>query len=806
MHGLRWMEDFARDLGYAGRSLLRSPAFAAAAILTIALGVGVNTAVFHVIHAVLLDPLPFRDPKRLVHVAETHPEFPSFQVAAPDFFDWQRMASSFDSLAAHTFQEMNKWTILGDGEPEPVQTVQASYGWFPMLGVQPLLGRAYTSEEEAQKSPVILLSESLWRRKYRSDPHIIGRKIRLVSWMVTVVGVVAQRQAQPRWAEVWMPLSFLDPALTQTRRFHTLEVIGRLRPGVTVEQAQAEMKGIAAGLAREYPETNGTVGAAVAPLSGWITGAVRPALLIAWAAVSLVLLLACANVAHLVLVRTVHRSREMAVRAALGAGSARLACFLLAENLAVAAAGGVLGEILARVLLPWLSRLAAGEIPRLDSAELSPAALGFGGGATVLCAVLFALPAALHSRRPDLQQVIKQSGGLSLAHRRSWFGASILAVEVALAFVVMTGAGLLYRSFAALLGEETGFDSRGVLAAEVPLAFDWAQSARVFEQQVAPRLRAIPGVAVVAAANCAPMMLHATEVSRFASRFGVVGRTFTPGSFPVAQLRWTTPDYFRALRIPLKRGRLFTEADIGKPGYIINEALARRFFPNQDPVGQQILMGVVSPRPQAIPIIGVAGDVRDLGFDLEPLPTLYSLAVSNRMTVLLRGEATPASLVPAVRGALRAVNPDAPITTLAPLDQIVRTSVARRRFALELLCVFAALAALLTAVGVYGVVAYSLSRRAGEFAIRFALGAERGHVRNLILRAFAIPTLAGLVAGGWLALVFAQTLRTQLYRLSAADPLVLAVSALALGLLVAVSALRPALKAASISPMAIPRE
>lgn len=801
-----WAVDFVRDLKYACRSLARSPVFSAAAILTVALGIGVNTAVFDVIHTVLLAPLPYRDPEQLVHVAETHPQYPAYQVAAPDFFDWQRTAGSFAGLAAYTFQEMNKWAILGSGEPEPVQIVQASSSLFPILGVQPLLGRTYTVDEEAKKAPVILLSESLWRRKYASDPSIIGRRIRLVDWPVTVVGIVPQHQAQPHWAEVWMPLSFLDPALTEARRFHVLEVIGRLKPGVTVQQARVEMEGVASGLARAYPKTNGSVGATVLPLSSWMTGEVRPALLIAWAAVSLVLLLACANVAHLVLVRTVHRSREMAVRVALGAGAARLTRFLLVENLIVAGSGGVLGALVAQAILPLAARRTGMEIPRLESASLSLSAVLFGTGTALLCALLFALPAVLQARRMDLQQAIKQSTGMFLSHRRSWFGASIIAAEIALAFVVITGAGLLYRSFATLVNEETGFQPRGVLSAQIPLALNWEQSARIFEQKVAPRLRTIPGVTEVAAANCAPMTMHATEVTRFTTQFGIVGQTFDPGKLPLAQLRWTTPDYFRTLGIPLKSGRLLTTADIGKPGYLINEALARRFFAHQNPVGQQILKNVTGPSPQAVPILGVVGDVRDLGLDVEPRPTLYELGVSNRTAVLIRSTVSPASLISAVRSAIHEVSPDAPISSIEPLDETIQRSIARRRFALELLGVFALLAALLTTVGVYGVISYSLSQRSGEFAIRFALGAQSSDVRRLILQDFALPTLAGMLGGGWLAYLFARTLQTQLYRLSPADPLVLGFSAVALLVLVLLSALRPAVKAASTSLMAIPRE
>jgi len=318
---VNWWEDVLGDSRSAFRSLRRSPAFTLTAVLTVALGIGLNTAVFSVIHTVLLDPLPFREPERLVHIAETHPDFASFQVAAPDLFDWQRTATSFEGIVAYTFQAVNHWMILGDGEPEPVQVVQASQGLFGLLGVQPLLGRTYTAEEERMKAPVAVISESLWRRKYGSDPGIIGRKIRLIALPVSVIGVAAKRDAQPGWADVWLPLSFLDIALTESRRFRPLEVIGRLKAGATLETAQAEMTGLADRLSKAYPDTNGRVGISVMPMSSWFTGEVRPALLIAWAAVSLVFLLACANVAHLVLVRTAHRSRELALRAALGAGS-----------------------------------------------------------------------------------------------------------------------------------------------------------------------------------------------------------------------------------------------------------------------------------------------------------------------------------------------------------------------------------------------------------------------------------------------------------------------------------------------------
>lgn len=786
------------ELGYALRSLWRSPTFALAAILTIALGVGVNTAVFHLIHTVLLDPLPFRQPERLVHIAETHPDFPTFPVSTPDYVDWARIAGSFDGMAAHTFDAMNKGTLLGEGEPETVQVLQASHQLFPLLGIRPLLGRAYSADEEAKRAPVVMLSESLWRRAFRAEPGIIGRKIRVNQFTYEVVGVIAQRQAYPAWGEIWMPFSLLDPALLQTRRFHALEVVGRLKAGVSVEQAQAEMSGIATRLAQLFSDTNGTVGASVSPLAGWITGEVRPVLFVAWAAVGLVLLLACANVAHLVLVRTAHRSREMAVRAALGAGAGRMAWMLLLENLVVALAGGALGALLAWGLLPaLLTRLTPGDIPRLDATSFSLETLAFGLFATLVCGILFAFPAVIHSRQLDIQEVIKSGGQLLLGRRRTRFGGAVIAVEIGLAFAVVTGAGLLYGSFAALLHEDPGFVSTDVTAVDVPLGVNWEKAAIFYESNVAPRLREIPGVTQVGAANLAPMSLGRRDGSRYSTRYGVAGRTFARGQFPVAQLRWTTPEYFETLRIPLRRGRLYRA---GETGYVINEALARRMFPGRDPVGQEILMNVVTATPNAVPILGVVGDVRDMGLEVDPPPAIYTYGISNSMTVFVRGGSPEA-----VRGVLRAVNPEAPIRVLAPLADLVQKSLARRRMALELLGFFAGLAGLLTAIGVYGVVSYSLNQRRAEFAIRLALGAARRHMLHLILRGFAVPAIAGLTLGGWLAYLFAGVLKTQLYKLSPGDPLVFLCTAAGLCFVVLMAALRPAVRAATISPNAVPR-
>jgi len=770
------------------RGLLRAPGFLIPAVLTIGLGIGANAVVFREVHDTLLQSLPYRDPQRLAHLMETHPEFPRTQIAAPDFEDWKRLNRGFEQMAAFTFQAVNKWTLTGEGEPEIVQVTQASHELFPMLGVKPLLGRWYSADEETRKAPVVLIGEGLWRGKLAANPNIVGRTIRLVGFAVTVVGVVPRQQAMPSWADVWMPITFLDPALTGSRKFHALEAIGRLRDGVTLEQAEADLRSIAARLAEEHPATNRGIGASAIGLQASLTGDARPGLLMAWGAVSLVLLLACVNVAHLVLVRTAARAREVAVRAALGASRKQLAFFLFFENLMVAALGGAVA---------W----------GIVSLAQRQASVPFLGAAVVVTAILFGLPALFHLRGMDLYQTIRQSAGAWGSHRKTWFGSVILASEVALALAVIAGASLLYRSYAALLAEDTGFRPERVAVLDTMLlGSTWEEGLRRFEQEIAPRLRALPGVVSVAAANCAPMTLSPSDTGRFATRFGVPGRTYEAGRNPVAQLRWVTPDYFATMGIPLQRGRLFEAKDRGKPGYLINATLARRFFGNDDPVGRTILMDVTDANPQAVPVLGVVGDVRDLGLDVAPQPTLYIYAASPRETVLVKTAGDPAALIPALRQAIREVRPEAAIPLAAPLASIVEASLERRRTTLALLGAFAALAALLTAIGVYGVMSYALTRRKNELAIRMALGATPGSVWAMVLRGLAAPLLAGIAAGVWLSWVLAQGARMQLYKTAPADPLVLGAASLGVLLLTVAAAIRPIERAASVSPESILRE
>ena len=787
------------SLRQAIRALRRRPAFALAAILTVALGVGANTVVYQVIYAVLLRPLPFRDPGRLMQVWETTPVLPQLQISVPDFEDWRNQTHSFAHLAAYTFQAMNRITLVGPGEPEVVQATNATADLFPTMGIQPLLGRGISAADERGKRPVALIGEKLWRRRFAADPALIGRTIHLETLSFTVIGVVPTRQAFPEWADVWLPFSWIDPELPATRKYHPLEAIARLKPGVTEAQAQTEMRALASRLATEHRDTNGTVGAYVVPLARQITGDVRPALLLVWSAVGLVLLMACANLAHMLLARMLDRRQEMAIRVALGAGRGRLMRMVFTESLLLALVGGVAGAALAVAAGGILQRMAQGRIPRLE-------VLGFAGPvpmfaliSSILCGLLFALPACAQAFRVQAGP----AAGRSMSKPRSPLGSILIAAEVAMAFVVLTGATLLVRSFIGLLNEDPGFQAKGVLAMEVPMPssrYDWKKTARFLNTRLLPSVRALPGVQIAAAANCAPMSLALTAHSRYATRFGIEGRAFEPGHNPVAQFRWVTPDYFGVLGIPLKSGRWLTEADEGQPVYLINETLARRFFPHEDPAAHRLIMGVMDSHQQLIQIAGVVGDVRDMGLDEAVPPTLYLISSSPGMTVLVKTAGDPMRLAAPIRDAIHRADPEIAILKVAPVAQYVADSLARRRFALTLLAAFGGLAALLTAAGIYGLLAYSVSGRVREFGIRAALGATPANLLRMILREGASVTVPGLAVGGAISLACARLMKSLLYRLSPMDPVSLAAAVVLLMVITVLSVWLPARRAARVDP------
>ena len=524
----------------------------------------------------------------------------NFPVPYPDFVDWRTSANTFDGIAAYTFQAMNKVGLVGEGQPEQIQATMASHELFPLLGSAMILGRYFSAAEQDSEQRVVVLNESLGARKFGADPGIIGRSIRLSTMSFMVVGVVHQRQALPVWADLWMPLSLIEPMLQQTRQFRPLEVVARLRPGIDGGVAQAQMASIAGRLASDHSATNRDTSATVISLQDQMTAQVRPALLVAWLAVSLVLMVACANVAHLLLTRTIARRRELAIRASLGASRKHLFLVLANEGLVLTGLGGFLGALVARAILSALQVWAAGTLVRGEHLPIDSAVILFAVGATLLSALIVIVPAWLLICNTDLNEVAKQGDAHAFSRRSHW-GSVLMVSEIALSFTVFAGALLLMRSFDALLATHPGFDGQHVLALDVVLPAGptgWERALKSFETKLAPAIRALPSVKAVATANMSPMSLDRTEWSRYTLRFERKGAVQSSEAASTAQLRWVSEEYFRALQIPLKQGRFLTSKDRGEPKRLINETLARRFFAGENPIAKELILNVGSSQPK----------------------------------------------------------------------------------------------------------------------------------------------------------------------------------------------------------------
>jgi predicted permease len=793
---------FTADLRHAIRSLVRRPAFAATAILTIAAGLGVNATVFHVVYSVLLKPLPFRDPDRIMQVWETHPQFRTLQASIPDFLDWRASVRSFEQMEAYTFQAASTGvTLFGAGEPERVQAPAITAGLFPMMGIRPLIGSTFDAADDHRKRNVVLVSERLWRTVFHADAGLPGRSIRLDDQAFTVIGIIPDRQRFPAWADVWLPFSIVDSQLLETRRFHPVEVVGRLKHGATVAQAQSEIDVLAKRLAATYPTTNGSIGGFVIPLSGQITGQIRPALLIAWAAAGLVLLIACANLAQLVLARTADRSVEFDTRAALGASKTQLIRAVVAENLVIALAGALLSIALSMTAMPLIRRFATGDVPRMESATYGADAWVSIFALAAFCVLLFALPACWQVLRTHSDQGAWAATRMTQSRVRRRFSAALISLEVALAFVVLTAAGLLIRSFSAIMNEDPGFRADRVLTTrlKLPARYDWNKAQSLFNDMLAPRIMQLPGIEAVASSNSIPMSLGPTERSRYATRFGVPGVTIESGNYPVAQLRWVSEDYFRVLGMRLISGRLFNAADRGKNRYVVNRALAEQYFPNQDPAGRQLIMNVGTAQPTTADIAGVVSDVRDLGLDIPPQPTLYVVGSSPGLVVLVRTSDQVSPDPAAIANTIRSVDSEIVVDEIRPLTDAIAGSLAERRLAMWLIASFAGLAALLSAVGIYGLMAYSVASRVREFGIRAALGARPLDLSRMLLGESALLAVSGIAAGSLASLVLIQAMKTMLYHVSAGDPLSRMSAAAGLLIVAIASAAVPALRAFRIS-------
>ncbi|MGE5276119.1 MAG: ABC transporter permease [Acidobacteriota bacterium] len=807
------MTDFVSDLRYGARALRRSPGFTAVALVTIALGVGANTAIFSVVNAILFRPLSFPEPERLVAVFQTLPSQGIDQngVSYPNYADWARRARSFEDLAAI---RMHDYTLTGQGDPALVAAGTVTSNLFRMLRVRPLLGRGLTESDDAPGAPsVAVLGERLWRSRYGGDPSIIGKSITLDDLPCTVVGVVSASFKTPPEnppAELWLPLSH-DPVfgdLRQRRAGHYLRAVARLKKGVSIGQAEAELAAIQSALDREYPGENEGWGVRLVPLAESLVGGVRTGLLVLFAAVGLVFFIACANVANLLLVRASARSQEVAIRTALGAGRSRLARQFLTESLVLGVTGGAIGAGLALASLRALRAWLPADLPRASEIRLDAPVLLFALGASILAAIVFGLAPALHASGASLSDTLKEGSpgsGESGASKR--LRGLLVVGETALSFVLLIGAGLLGRSLLRLEEVPLGFDPLRVLTSGISLPraqYSKPEQWIAFYGRLVERLKAKPGVEGVTAVLPLPLQGGGLNFG-----FTIEGRSpRKAGNDLSANYTALTADYFRVLGVPLQRGRLFTPGDTADSPRVclISSAFARRYFPGEEPLGKRLVFGFSSP--VAREIVGIVADVRRDGLAAPSKPEMYVPFEQEpwwAAYIAIRTRGEPGPIASALREEVRALDPSLPLADIAPMTQVVYDSVALPRLRTSLLGLFGALALFLAVIGIYGVISYDVGRRAREIGIRLALGASKGDLMRLVFGHGLALTGVGLAAGLVGAAILTRRMASLLFELSPLDPATYAGAALLLLLAGLLACWIPARRALRVNPSLVLR-
>lgn len=793
------MSTLLQDLRFGLRVLLRDRSFSVAAIAALALGIGANSAIFSVIYGVLLKPLPYRDPQRLVRVYEYNPveRFQNFPLAPANFVDYRRENGVFQDIATYVRQDLQ---FSGD-RPERLTTVRVSSGFFRLFGFEPLLGRAFTPEEEAKKGPTdtAIISYAVWKRLFGGDPQVIGKTIWLTDSPFQIVGVmpaefehVSGGYKLPRGegVDVWLPFDRLGNPRGLSRANHFCNTIARLKPGVRLEEAQAAMNVAANRLAAQFPDDkNWRI--QLTPLQADLVGKARPTLFILAGAVGFVLLVACVNVANLLLARATVRSREMAIRAAVGATRARLVRQMLTESITLATIGGALGLILAWSAVRALVALGPDQVPRLRAVSLDPRVVFATVVLSVLAGVLFGLAPALAA---------------STDFRRSRPRGMFVIAEVALTFVLLVGAGLLLRSFLALGRVDPGFNPHGVLTMNTTLSWAKLEGARrytAFYERFVENLAQLPGVTAAGSSSNLPW-----TGANDNALFGIEGRLRQPNATPHAYYQFVSPDYLRAIGVPLLAGRWLAASDhFDAPRVVVvNRALALQHWPSVEAcIGQRIYTLRDTNTPDTfMTIVGVAGDVKDSPSEPHAQPVLYEASLQNPSFgdyLAVRSTVDPVALIPAVRELTRQMGNDLSIQEIRPMEQVVASAVATQRFALQMVGLFAVVALLLALIGIYGVMSYAITRRSREIAIRVALGAQWGDTLRLLLGHGVRLIFGGLVVGGLAAAALTRVLAGMLFQVTPTDPLTFAAVAAALAAVATAACFGPARRALSIDPI-----
>jgi putative ABC transport system permease protein len=829
----RWLDDLVQDLRFAFRSFRGSPGFATVAVVTLALGIGANTAIFTVVNAALLRPLPYRDAGRLVMVWDQllNLGLMRFGASYADYFDYRDQNRVFEDIAAYSSQQFD---LTGSTQPERVPGVRVSANLLPLLGASTALGRTFTNDEnQAGRDTVVLLSDALWRRRFGADPTLIGKIISLDGLPHTVVGILPRgfrfSTDGSDSPDVWVPIALHpDPARTTEG---VLSLIARLKPGVTLERAQAEMSTIAARLEQQFHLYRGPHGedagyaVLVVPLRDQVFGDMRQSLLVLLGAVGFVLLIACANVANLLLARAAARQKEMAIRAALGAGRLRVMRQLLTESLMLGLLGGAAGLVVARWGLRLLLAASPAQAARLGAVApvvLDSRVLAFTLLVALLTGLLFGLAPAFEVTRFNLNESLKEGGRISVARLAGTAGnmrrhlsrrAALVIVQVALSMVLVLGAALLIRSFVKLLEVDPGFNPEKLVTAQITLPqFQYREDYQVaaFFEQLLGRVRALPEVKSVGAVSGLPLNGRAGG-----DPFSIEGRPWRPTAAGSKTPQFmdhetVTADYFRTLQIPLIAGREFTEQDAAGslPVAVINQTMARGFWPPEDhidPIGKRIMPGAPHPGAAWLSIVGVVGDVKSAALDVASIPQMYRPLGQHpvrTMRLAIRTSADPMSVVSEVRRQLFALDKDRPLYHITSMEQIVSDSVAPRRFDLLLLAAFAALALVLAAVGIYGVMSYSVAQRTHEIGVRLALGARSGDVLRLVARQGLALALAGIAIGIAASLALTRLISGLLFSVRATDPVTFVSVSVLLAAVALVASLVPARRATRIDPMA----
>jgi putative ABC transport system permease protein len=799
------MDTLRQDLAYAVRRLAHAPGFSFVAVATLALGIGANSAIFSVVHAVLLKPLPYPEPERLVMVSAVWEGKPVV-VSPLNFLDISAACRSFEGLSA---VDGGGVTLTGRGAPARLEGSFVSASFFDVLGARPVLGRGFLPEEnEPGRNKVVVLGHALWRGRFGGDPAIVGQTVQLNREPHQVVGVAPASLDYPAGAELWTPMEYDAVFRTLSRGAWYLTVIGRLRPGVSVESARQEVATIAGRLAAQYPDQNQGVGGTVRPLHRAVVGDSRTALLVLLGAVGLVLLIACVNVANLLLARAAARETELAVRAALGAGRRRLVRQLLTESVLLATLGGVAGVLLAAASLGSLLALQPEGVPRLAEVRIDTPVMAFAAALSVLTGLLFGVFPALHTTaRPTAQTLREGSRGLLSGPGQRLRGGLVVA-QMALAMMLLAGAGLLVRSFHQLRRVDPGFRPEGALTFRLSLpesAYEQEARRAAFFQELLGRLEAVPGVRTAGAVMGVPLGGLSFNLS-----FKVLGRPeLPPAQQPTMQVRVATPGYFKAIGIPVLRGRGLEASDTAasNPVVVLSESAVRRFFPGEDPLGKRIVVGW--RRPEGLPpaggeVVGVVGDVKEEGLDQENPPEVYiphaQLPV-NAMDVVLRTAVEPLSLTRSVTAAVGALDPQLPVARLQTLDAIVARSVSEPRFYMLLLGAFAAMALGLAALGIFGVMSYAVVQRSREIGIRVALGAHPGDVLRMVLRQALVLAGLGVAVGLLGAVALSRAIASLLFQLSPTDPGTLAAVGLGLTAVALLASYLPARRATRVDPL-----